>query len=345
MSNKEGEQVIQFRLPCDLELLTGSSNSRRFNQTNETPESNSFFTSPLIVSKKNINKPTNFYNYNPNYNKKVLNIFYGIEKSPDIRSRHKRANPSFSRLHELGDNGRRCSRHLSQNLDRYIQQYTTNENKNESEHNDANDNIIYLYNVGEDNKSSKKSSRKLLNHFSFKQTDFSFDSVDGSFKSNRVENEEKNAEEVKNNKNDEIIANIEEKDEKKNSIESKVLIIETSNNKDLITFLNMENKGEYELKIITDVTEVENELKNNNGICEYKVLLVNMGNNKEIKYAENVCEKKGETLIYGYHFGAHTRSKEKNNVKFDKRFDLSFSYEGIVYALKQTFINNTSIIK
>ena len=70
-----------------------------------------------------------------------------------------------------------------------------------------------------------------------------------------------------------------------------------------------------------------------------------MGNIKEIKYAENVCEKKGESLIFGYHFGVHTKSREKNNVKFDKRFDLSFSYEGILYALKQAFINNSSIIK
>ena len=70
-----------------------------------------------------------------------------------------------------------------------------------------------------------------------------------------------------------------------------------------------------------------------------------MGNNKEIKYAEGVCENKGETLIYGYHFGAHTRSREKNNVKFDKRFDLSFSSEGIVFTLKHVFINNNSIIK
>ncbi len=351
MSNKEGEQVIQFRLPCDLELLTGSSNSRRFNQTNETPESNSFFTSPLIVSKKNnINKPTNFYNYNKNYNKKVLNIFYGIEKSPDIRSRHRRGNPSFSKYNEIRDNGRRCSRHLSQNLDRYIQQYTTNNNNcnsnnniisyRDEEQNEGNDNIILLYNVGEDNKSSRKSSKKVLNHFSFKQTDFSFDSV-------KDEHEEEGKDEENKNKNwgSVLHNNIEEKNEKQNIIQSKVLIIETSNNKDLISFLNSENKGEYELKIISDVTEVENELKNNQGICQYKVVLVNMGNNKEMKYAESVCEKKGETLIYGYHFGAHQRSKEKNNVKFDKRFDLSFSYEGIVYALKQTFINNKSIIK
>ena len=60
------------------------------------------------------------------------------------------------------------------------------------------------------------------------------------------------------------------------------------NNKDFISFLNSENKGEYELKIISDVTEVENELKNNQGVCQYKVVLVNMGNNKEMKYAESV---------------------------------------------------------
>ena len=69
-----------------------------------------------------------------------------------------------------------------------------------------------------------------------------------------------------------------------------------------------------------------------------------MGNHNEIKYAENVCEKKGENLIFGYHFRSHTKSREKNNVKFDKRFDLSFSYEGMVYALNQVFINSTSSI-
>ena len=353
MSNKEGEQVIQFKLPCDLELLTGSSNSRGFNQTNITPESNSFFTSPLLVSKRNIHKPTNFYNYNQNYNKKVLNIFYGIEKSPILsRSRHKRVNPSFSQFNELGNKNRRCSRHLSQNLNRYIQQYTTNNTYNDYEVNEETDeNIIYL--EGEEKKEneevkniSKKSSKKLLNQFSFKQMDFSFDSVHGSFKSDRIENDEVSKDEEKNI-NGELYEEKEEKEENKEKkiTQNIVLIIETSNNKDLISFLNNENKGEYILKIITDVTEVEKELKSNEGKCEYKVILVNMGNNKEIKYAEAVCENKGETLIYGYHFGAHTRSREKNNVKFDKRFDLSFSYEGIVYALKQIFINTTSIIK
>ena len=78
--------------------------------------------------------------------------------------------------------------------------------------------------------------------------------------------------------------------------------------------------------------------------CRYNVILINMSNNKEIKYAEMVCEKKGKTLIYGYHFGAHTKNKEKNNIKFDKRFDLSFSSEGIVFTLKHVFINNNSII-
>jgi hypothetical protein len=134
-----------------------------------------------------------------------------------------------------------------------------------------------------------------------------------------------------------------EKNEKK--LQNQVLIIETQNNKDLISYLNNENKGEYILKVFKDVSEAEEELKNNEGKSNYKVLLINMGNSKEIKYAENICENKGESLIYGYHFGSHTRLREKNNVKYDKRFDLSFSYEGIVYALKQIFINNNSIIK
>ena len=70
-----------------------------------------------------------------------------------------------------------------------------------------------------------------------------------------------------------------------------------------------------------------------------------MGDIKEIKFAENICENKGEILIYGYHFGIHTKLREKNNVKFDKRFDLSFSYEGILYAIKNIFIGGSSIIK
>ena len=81
-----------------------------------------------------------------------------------------------------------------------------------------------------------------------------------------------------------------------------------------------------------DIVNIEKELKENNEVCIYKVLLINMGNIKEIKYAEQVCEKKGDSLIFGYHFGVHTKSREKNNVKYDKRFDLSFSYEGILYA-------------
>ena len=137
----------------------------------------------------------------------------------------------------------------------------------------------------------------------------------------------------------------EKNDEKKKKKQDQVLIIETSNNKDLISFLNNENKGEYILKIVNDVNEVEKELKNNDGKCNYKILLINMGNIKEIKYAEAICENKSNSINYLYHFGSHIRLREKNNVKFDKRFDLSFSYEGIVYALKQVFINNKSIIK
>ena len=346
MSNKEGEQVIQFKLNCDLDVLTGSSNSRRYNQTNITPESNSFFASPLIVSKQNINKPKNFYNYNQNYNEKVLNIFYGIEKSPDIR-RHKRGIPSFTKDTEIGKKNRRCSRHLSQNLNIYLGDQINESkkiiDKKEMKLNHENEEKK----ENEENIKSHKNSKKHINQFSFKQIDFSFDSIHGSFKSDRIENEDiSKDEEGKINFQiyDEKEENDEgEKEEKKE--QNKVLIIETQNNKDLISFLNNENKGEYILKVVNDINEVEKELKNNEGKCNYKVLLINMGNNKEIKYAEIVCENKGESLIFGYNFGVHTRLREKNNVKFDKRFDLSLSYEGIVYALKQVFINNKSIIK
>ena len=345
MSNKEGEQLIQFKLPCDLDILTGSNNSRKYNQENITPESNSFFTSPLLASKKNIHKPKNFYNYNQNYNKKVLNIFYGIEKSPIIRSRHKRGIPSFTKYTEIGNKNRRCSRHLSQNLNIYLDENTTKKNEKSAENNEFKINInnADIKENGE-KKSSKKPSKKYINQFSFKQIDFSFDSVHGSFKSDRIENEDVSKDE-EGKINMEIYEEKEENEEKEEKKEQdQALIIETSNNKDLISFLTNENKGEYILRVVNDVNEVEKELKNN-GKCNYKVLLINMGNNKEIKYAEAICENKGESLIYGYHFGAHTRLREKNNVKFDKRFDLSFSYEGIVYALKQVFINNKSIIK
>ena len=67
MSNKEGEQVLQFRLPCDLELLNDSTIIGKNNQQNVAPDSNSFF-SPLITAKrhikKDIAKPKNFYNFN-----------------------------------------------------------------------------------------------------------------------------------------------------------------------------------------------------------------------------------------------------------------------------------------
>ena len=91
------------------------------------------------------------------------------------------------------------------------------------------------------------------------------------------------------------------------------------------------------MDVITEVSHAEKNLENEKKCCDYKVVLINLGNSKEIKYAENICQNKGESLIYGYHFGAQTRLKEKNNVKFDKRFDLSLSYEMITIALKQLY--------
>ena len=178
-----------------------------------------------------------------------------------------------------------------------------------------------------------KSPDKDINKYSFKQIDFSFDSNNGNAVS-------KNDNELQEN-------NINEKDINKNDSKekiNKVLIFESQRNKELITLLNNENKGEYSLILKKDVNEAETEMKIK-GNCEYDVVLINIGNNKEIKYAELICENKGKTLIYGYHFGTHTKCKEKNNVKFDKRFDLSFSSEGIVFTLKHVFINNNSIIK
>ena len=81
MSNKEGEQMIKFKLPCELELINSSKNSQTY-QNNINSDTNSFFTSPVIFANQNINRPKNFYNYNQSYNQKVMNMFYGIKKSP-----------------------------------------------------------------------------------------------------------------------------------------------------------------------------------------------------------------------------------------------------------------------
>ena len=346
MTNKEGEQSIQFTLVCDLELMTGSTFSRGpYNQTNITPESNSFLASPLIRSKRKINAPKNFYNYNKDYNQKVLNIFYGIEKSPVMYSRHKRAGPSLSKFNEIINN-RRGSRHLSQNLNDFIveqkkykerEREREREKEKEKEYNNYNNigmrgKIIHINNE----------DKPINNQFSFKQMNFTVDSKNNSSQSDKAEKEEPSKEDEKGI-NLEIY---EEKEEEDKNARNKVLIFESQNNKDFISFLNNENKGEYILKVAKDVNEEQKEIKNKKGKVKarYKIILVNMGNSKEIKFAEKICENKGECLIYGYHFGTHTCSREKNSVKYDKRFDLSFSSEGIVYALKQVFINNNSII-
>ena len=347
MSNKEGEQLIQFKLPCDLELLTDSTNIKNniYNNTNITPGSSSFFTSPLLHSKGKINKPKNFYNYNQNYNKKVLNIFYGIEKSPLIHSRHIKGIPSFSELNLNKNKERRYLRHISQSFKKYSNRKYSYSDINESNKIISFENNININEEKEHNDKKTSDKKSNLNLFSFKQIDFSFDSDQVTFKSDKIDEggENSNVEEIK------TIEVIEEKHDqnKKNLNQNQVLLIESQKTKDFISFLNNENKGEYILKIIKDVdiVNIEKELRDNDGICKYKVLLINMGNINEIKYAERVCEKKGESLIFGYHFGVHTKSREKNNVKYDKRFDLSFSYEGILYALNQAFINNSSIIK
>ena len=349
LSSEEGEQYIQFKIPCDLELSTDSINYKKNININSSPGSTSFFTSPLIHSKQlDIHKPKNFYNYNQNYNKKVLNIFYGIEKSPEIRSRHRRGMPSFSVLNEEKNKSRRYLRNLSQNIIKFSDENIPIYDNNEQ-------NIIYYIddsNKGKNQEKEKENDKKKdknnkhiiksnnANQFSFKMIDFSFNSEEGS-KSDKDIIEEENENNIKNEKETKNT----ESDKIKENKSNEVLIFEDHNNKDLIPFLNNESKGQYILKVIKDISEVENELKTNNGKCKYRILLINMGNNKEIKFAETICENKGDSLIYGYHFGVSTKSKEKNNVKFDKRFDLSFSYEGILYAIKNIFIGGSSIIK
>ena len=337
-SNEEGEQSIKFKLPCELELINSSSHSHTF-QNNINSESNSFFTSPLFQAKQNITKPKNFYNYNQNYNQKVMNMFYNIKKSPLMQASHKRGIPSFTDINEINTN-RAFNRHLSQKnviVDSKIPNNKfdndiIDENILENNINNINNNI----NIEENEKVIKTSERE-INKFSFKQLDFYFDTSNGN---NNTKNENESKEVI--NKEDEIKKE-ESKDKEKES-KNKVLIFESQRNKELITLLNNENKGEYYLKILNDVTIAEKEMKII-GSCEYQIVLINMGNIKEIKFAEMICENKGKTLIYGYHFGTHTKCKEKNNAKFDKRFDLSFSSEGIVFTLKHIFINNSSIIK
>jgi hypothetical protein len=350
MLNKEGEQIIKFKIPCELEQINDINHSNKYNHANAniTPDSNSFF-SP-IMNKRTLKVeriPKNFYNYNENYNRKVLNIFYGIVKSPVLSKRHKRANPSFCQNREIGNRNRRGSRRLSQNLLMYTsepnkdkKEKNSNENKKENEEKINNKEGKQNFKV--------KSSNQTLSKFSVKQEDFSFNSDKGSFKSERVDHDEISAKEedlINGNFNIELFEV--EENEKKNEnkfVENEVLIFESQNNKDLIAFLNNENKGEYIIKVVNNINEEEQKLKDNDGKSIYKVLLINMGITGEIKYAEKICKNKGESLIFGYHFGAYTRLREKNSVKYDKRFDLSFSFEGIVYALKQIFVNNTSII-
>ena len=203
---------------------------------------------------------------------------------------------------------------------------------------DNQQNEIKIININSGNKNSKK----LINNFSFKQLVFDVESP-GSFKSQNEENPDIS----KDEENHIFGMNIGELEENNNYIveENKVLIFENAKNQKLISILNDENEGEFILDILKDVNEAEEKLKNKEGNCEYKLLLINMGNSKEIKFAENICENKGEKLIYGYYFGTHNRLKEKNNVKFDKRFDLSLTYEGLVYALKQLSTTSISIIK
>jgi hypothetical protein len=333
MLNKEGEQVIQFKIPCDLEMLfdiTQPQESLVNNSTNLT--SSSFFTSPKLKSRGNIkiNKPKNFYNYNQNYNKKVLDIFYGIEKSPLMRPRHMRGVPSLGELNLAKNKQRRFLRFVSHNYnDRQINSPATKKKSENPDTNRDETKVNYIDNNDnkeKDNNNDDHRGKNVISQFSFKKIEFPIDS--STLKKDRIKEESKSKEVIE-----------------EENYENNVLIFETPTNKDLISLLNNENKGNYLLTIKKIVKEVEKELKENNGKCIYKILLINMGNIKEIKYAEKVCDKKGESLIFGYHFGIHTKSREKNNVKYDKRFDLSFSYEGILYALNQVFINNSSIIK
>ena len=345
MSNKEGEQIIKFKLPCDLEQINDINHSNKYNpaNANKTPDSNSFF-SP-IMNKRTLKVeriPKNFYNYNENYNRKVLNIFYGIVKSPVLSKRQKRANPSFCQNSELRNRNRRGSRHLSQSLYKYTGEPNKDKNENKKENEEK------INNRDSDKNLKVKKSNHNMSRFSVKQNDFSFNSDKGSFKSERIDHDEisdKEEEMINGNFNIQLyeVEENEKKDENK-FVENEVLIFESQNNKDLIAFLNNGNKGEYIIKVVNNVNEEEKKLEENDGKCIYKVLLINMGIIGEIKYAEKICKNKGESLIFGYHFGTHTRLREKNSVKYDKRFDLSFSFEGIVYALKQIFVNNTSII-
>ena len=266
MSNKEGEQIIKFKLPCDLEQINDINHSNKYNpaNANKTPDSNSFF-SP-IMSKRALKVeriPKNFYNYNENYNRKVLNIFYGIVKSPVLSKRQKRANPSFSQNDELRNRNRRCSSYLSQSLYKYTGEPNKDKNENKKENEEK------INNRESDKNLKVKKSNKNMSRFSVKQSDFSFNSDKGSFKSDRIDHDEisdKEEEMINGNFNIELfeVEENEKKDEKK-FVENEVLIFESQSNKDLITFLNNGNKGEYIIKVVNNVNEEEKKLEDNDG--------------------------------------------------------------------------------
>jgi hypothetical protein len=250
--------------------------------------------------------------------------------------------PSLGEINLTKNKQRRFLRFVSHNYnDRKISSSATNIKTENSNTNKDDTKVNYLDNninvnkVKENNNNDHK-GKNVISQISFKKIEFPVETNTSTLKDDKIkeENEDKTLEESK-------IKEVIKEEETGNN----VLIFETQKNKDFISLLNNENKGNYLLKISKNFKEVEKELKENNGKCIYKILLINMGNVNEIKYAEKVCDKKGESLIFGYHFGTHTKSREKNNVKYDKRFDLSFSYEGILYALNQVFINNSSIIK
>ena len=251
MSNKEGEQIIKFKLPCDLEQTNDINHSNKNNHinVNKTPDSNSFF-SPLMTSKRTIKVeriPKNFYNYNENYNRKVLDIFYGIVKSPVYSKRHKRLNPSFCHNNQIGNRNKRGSRHISQCLflfsgEPYKEKKEKSEKENKKENEEKINNRESKKNLNEVKKSNYKMSK-----FSAKQADFSFNSDKGSFKSERVDHDEisdKEEELINGNFKIELFeAQENDKKDENKFVENEVMIFESQNNKELISFLNNENKS------------------------------------------------------------------------------------------------------
>ena len=95
-----------------------------------------------------------------------------------------------------------------------------------------------------------------------------------------------------------------------------------------------------------DVNEAETEMKIK-GNCEYNVVLINIGINKEIKFAELICENKGKTLIYdgkllSVYVDDYLRKNKDTfilsiNSPTQKKKEIIYNAKDLLPSLKQSF--------